>query len=515
MNSEGARRSGFTPLSAACAVLLLLVVGAVLAGVALPREVDHDEHQFVASGVVLARLGLLPYRDYPYFHLPNLVYLYGLLDLGAASPLMAARLASLVFALLSLGTVYWLVWRELEEARPLLRMSMAGSAVVLMAFSPLSFYTVGRAWNHDAAVALFLLALVLSRAAGRRASGWPLVGAGLAAGLAVGTRLSFAPAGLGLALVIVLWTKREGFARRTRAVAHYALGGALGLVPTVALAWLAPRAFRFGNLEYAALNTVYRQAMGFTTAMDLTGKMRFVIEEVLLEPRGAILFISLAVFLAADAIGLFLFRSEGRRVPLAIGILFPFLLWGALAPTPSWYQYFYMLVPFAAVATVLSAARVCLGGRRVPLGAAWVILAALAAMWFSRAEVTSVRSLLRPEAWSPTAVRAVGARIAQEAGGGPVLTLSPIYALEGGLPIYEQFASGPFAWRVSPLVPRTAREALHVVSPEELEAVLTAKPPAGILVGREAELEGEFVGYAMAHDYRPLEVGEGLTLWVK
>jgi hypothetical protein len=96
-----------------------------------------------------------------------------------------------------------------------------------------------------------------------------------------------------------------------------------------------------------------------------------------------------------------------------------------------------------------------------------------------------------------------------------VLTLSPIYPLEGGLPIYEQFASGPFAWRVSSLVPSSARATLHMVSPEELEAVLTAKPPAGILVGREADEEGEFVAYAMAHDFHPLEVGEGLTLWVK
>ena len=514
MNSEGTRRSGLTPHSAACAVLLMLVVGAVLAGVALPREVDHDEHQFVASGVLLARHGLLPYRDYPYFHLPNLVYLYGLINLVAASPLLAGRMASLGFALLSLGLVYWLVWSELEKAEPLLRVSMAGSAVVLMAFSPLSFYTVGRAWNHDAAVALFLLALVLGRAAGKRSSAWQLVGAGLAAGLAVGTRLSFAPAALGLALVILVWTKRDDLARSTQGLAQYALGGALGLVPTLVLAWSAPRAFIFGNFEYAALNTLYRQAMGFTTAMDLTGKMQFVLSEVLLEPRGAFLFVSFAVFLAAEAIHLFRFPRDGQRVALAIGVLFPFLLWGALAPTPSWFQYFYMLVPFAAVATVLSAMRLYLGRRQWPLGAAWVILAALAVTWLSRSEVSSVRSLLRPDAWSPTAVRKVGSRIAQETRG-PVLTLSPIYALEGGLPVYEQFASGPFAWRVSSLVPSAARATLHMVSPEELEAVLTARPPAGILVGREAELEGWFLAYAKANDYHPSQVGEELTLWVK
>ncbi len=96
-----------------------------------------------------------------------------------------------------------------------------------------------------------------------------------------------------------------------------------------------------------------------------------------------------------------------------------------------------------------------------------------------------------------------------------MLTLSPIYVLEGGLPIYEQFASGPFAWRVSSLVSPSEREALHIVSPENLEVVLTARPPAGILVGMEQELEGAFVAYAEAHGYDPSEVGEGLTLWTK
>ena len=32
---------------------------------------------------------------------------------------------------------------------------------------------------------------------------------------------------------------------------------------------------------------------------------------------------------------------------------------------------------------------------------------------------------------------------------GPVATLSPLYPLQAGLPIYPEFASGPFAWRVA------------------------------------------------------------------
>jgi hypothetical protein len=249
--------------------------------------------------------------------------------------------------------------------------------------------------------------------------------------------------------------------------------------------------------------------------MDLAGKARFFLEQVLREPRGAILFGSFAVFLVADGLRVLFSRGEGRRLPLVIGLLFPFLAWGALAPTPGWFQYFYVLVPFAAVGTVVSAARVRLGERRLPLGAAWTIVAVLAVGWFSRSEVSSARALLRPDAWVPQAVREVGSRIAELTDEGPVLTLSPIYVLEGGRLIYEQFASGPFAWRVSSFVPADERAALHIVSPEELEGVLTARPPAGILVGREAELEAEFTAYANANNYRPADVGEGLTLWVR
>jgi hypothetical protein len=407
------------------------------------------------------------------------------------------------------------VWSELDEVRRWLRLGMAGSAVVLAAFSPLSFYTVGRAWNHDAATALLLLALVLSRVARGRPGSAPLVAAGLAAGFAVGTRLSMAPVAIGLALVIALWMKRESLRRRLLAVALYAAGGAIGLLPTLVLAAIDVKAFVFGNLGYAALNTAYRQASGYTSAMDLAGKARFFFEQVLREPRGAILFGSFAVFLVADGLRVLFWRGEGRRLPLVIGLLFPFLAWGVLAPTPGWLQYFYVLVPFAAVGTVVSAARVRLGERRLPFGAAWAIVAALAVAWFSRSEVSSTRALLRPDAWVPQTVREVGSRIAQLTDQGPVLTLSPIYALEGGRSIYEQFASGPFAWRVSSFVPADERAALHIVSPEELEGVLTARPPAGILVGREAELEAEFTAYANANNYRPADVGEGLTLWVR
>jgi hypothetical protein len=44
---------------------------------------------------------------------------------------------------------------------------------------------------------------------------------------------------------------------------------------------------------------------------------------------------------------------------------------------------------------------------------------------------------------------------------------------------------------------------------------LTSRPPAGILVGKETDLEGPMTAYARAHAFEAVEVGEGLTLWVR
>src|SRR5258706_11870815 len=76
------------------ACLAVLFVSLVLLGMSKP--LDHDEHQFVAAGALLARRGLLPYRDYPYFHMPNLVFVDALLFRFTGHLLLAARAVSIV-----------------------------------------------------------------------------------------------------------------------------------------------------------------------------------------------------------------------------------------------------------------------------------------------------------------------------------------------------------------------------------------------------------------------------------
>jgi hypothetical protein len=53
--------------------------------------------------------------------------------------------------------------------------------------------------------------------------------------------------------------------------------------------------------------------------------------------------------------------------------------------------------------------------------------------------------LFRPADWATIKVHRAGCRLASRTGKGSVLTLAPIFPLEGGLRIYPELAAEPFA----------------------------------------------------------------------
>src|ERR1700694_2732303 len=81
-----------SPWFARIAIALLFgFMAAVLIGNAMTSGLNRDEHQFVAAGALLARDGWLPFRDYPYLHLPMLVFVYGAIFKATDYLLLAAR----------------------------------------------------------------------------------------------------------------------------------------------------------------------------------------------------------------------------------------------------------------------------------------------------------------------------------------------------------------------------------------------------------------------------------------
>src|SRR3546814_18602205 len=102
-----------------------------------------------------------------------------------------------------------------------------------------------------------------------------------------------------------------------------------------------------------------------------------------------------------------------------------------------------------------------------------------------------------------TATR-VGGLVRRHGGRGKLATVSPVYALEGGLQVYPELAAGPFIYRTADLIPEQDRRHYRLVSEATLPALLAADPPAGILVGLEGAEDRGLRDYALTHGYRKI-----------
>jgi hypothetical protein len=505
-----------------------LLAGVLLFAVAMRRGINHDEHQFVAGAALLAREGLQPYRDFAWFHVPTLLYLYAGLFALSDQLLLAARTLSVVAAggLVALLAATALGRPATAETAARWR-ALVLLVLLLLVTSAAYLHAAGRAWNHDVPI-LLTVAAFLAHLRGfrseRRAWAWHL-GAGILLGLAAGTRLTFAPAAAAFLLAPWLFPGSPG--GRWRAAAFCAGGLALGVAPTLYAAALDPQAFLFGNFRYAQLNTQYYQAQqppdpGITLTGKALDALRF-----LLQPANVplILFAALIIWRTRGAV------RSGAAVELRFWLLLlPFLLLGALAPTPLQLQYLYVLFPFLALAILLAARHDERPQRWLPwLGAAALLTTALALPRY----VEGAAILLAPGEWTPIKVHERGVVVASlassslESGSAQaapqpgvaqptVITLSPIDPLEGGARIDPRLATGPFAWRVAPFATPGERERYGLVGPEELAAGLAAEAPRALFGGlhdEDADGEALMVAWASARGYTPVPMAdEGLLL---
>lgn len=523
-----AAEAGERLLMIAAVVGFFLVLGLLQLGLNMRRGLNHDEHQFVASAALIARDALLPYRDFPYFHVPLLSLLYALLIQSWDRLLLVARLVSVIMAWLTLWLIFAAGFRRRLAPSLRERGTFAALGTLWLASLPLFVYTSGRAWNHDLAVLLLLLAFfVHSDTLIERRSPWWLGASGLLIGMAATTRLSFALVALPFALVIWLYPVYT-LGRRWRATMAFMVGAALGALPAIALFAADPAAFLFGNVEYVRLNTEYYRAAGATTAMTLWGKVSYLLELLVFQPADGLAVLVLIVAVIP------LVRPLTRRLPfvrhgapptpkeeslfrLAFALLLLlFTLVGAFAATPSQPQYFYALFPLVILSIIYALTawpmHMRMAGLRI-----FIIASVASVILAVPAYVPGLAVVFTPARWVPNKLHEQGRWAMNLIGDGPVLTLSPIPVLEGGAAIYPEFATGPFAWRIAPLVDAATRPELHLVAPSDLAGFLDDDMPAAILVGLDnddALEERPLVDYARAQGFVPVAMPDDGTLWV-
>ena len=507
------KRSGIVWRRCLAALFLSLVAGLLFLK-SVNAGLNHDEQQFVAPPVLVAQEGALPYRDFALLHTPNLVFVYAALDKLTSWHLLAARLFNGACAWAIVALVFAACHRLLGGCSPWRRLALACGFAILLLFSTLALKTNGRTWNHDPALLLVLLGFLAYVLAARaqRAGAW-LVVSGLLVGLAVGTRLTFAPivAPFGLAILLL---PRSAWSRRLTLAALFALGVFIALLPALYFLGTQPEPFFYGNVQSQRLRLADPTDEWAHKTATLWRKLRFFTKVVM--KNDVPLFLS---FFAIGVPGLVAhfrraFGSERRTVwsgAVLLPLVIPFVFAGALTPTRFQHQHYYALVPFLLIGACFGLSQWTSRARSASVVIGLLAAASVVLAW------NEVRAFAVPrgfDRWVPVKVHRIGGEIARLAGSGKVLTLAPIYPLEGGGKIYDELAVGPFAYRLAHLVPSEKRRRVHVCAPEDLPALLEREPPGAILLGAEDEkLEAALRDHARTHGFIQARQFGRLSLW--
>jgi hypothetical protein len=477
--------------------VLAIAIGVVsTAGVTFTLY-SHNEEMYIAAGALIAD-GLVPYRDFAYLQTPYLAWLYGAVFRLLPEPgwyLLAAKSVSLAAYAISLILVFQIL-RVLTH-------SQTGALVITAVFAthPLILTTTAEASNYAAPLALVLGAFRACLAERRR---WAV--AGVLMGAAIGTKLTFAP----LLAPLLVAACRE----RPRSGLVFGAGLALGLVPLAAHLTAGLDVVAFNNVGYHVMQAQWRIEHAVGPTLTLVTKLRLAASVVVHQPS------TLCVLLALAA-GLVVARPLWRSPQVVAGIgLVTMSIVAALVPTPVFPQYFAL----PAALGILALGLVWQGPLKRAEPRALMTLTSLAlASVLSITPVVwrTLPVLTERHGWTSLGMRDAGREVrrAIDAHGGltgrPVATLSPIMALENGLPIYRELATGSFAYWPGDVLTDEERRRYVTTSPGTIGALLASRPPAAVLVGFRGPLDEPLRAYAQANGFTgPFPLANGAEYYL-
>jgi hypothetical protein len=493
--------------AAAWSIALLLALG--LFGRIMTFPLTHDEQMHIAAARLIFQAPL--YGELGYDHLPGLPLLLGgfyaamgsdhLLQTGRVLIFLCWIVTAIVMGLIARRdtgkTMVVVVSILLLFAGALLGPS---GMLVTNNFLPIPFALLG--------VHSFLVAMENDDFK----PGWMFV-AGAAIGFAVTLKISYVFLLPPIAVAAVLVPRRTPLLLHLRKVLLPLLaGGLIGGLPVLVVLVSGPVGLYEHTVGYfLGGHRAFWQHSTDPKAMSVAAKM-LLAEDVWLGSGG------LLAALLAGVTGLLLARNDARRLlEWPIVMVAALVACGAIvafAPTPAFEQYYEPPMPFVVLLFVLLFARLdpALRHRLWPLLATTTVLS-LAII--GPRLLLGLPALAEPSHWTGNIMHAQGQRIraALDAAktNGRVATLSPIVALEGGLPLYHEFGSGPFVYRVAEYLPASDRRWFKTTSPRELGSFLDRDPPLAVIVGREPQLDGAFAAYARAHGYRLFDTGDAQT----
>jgi len=481
------------------------------AGLAL--RLDHDEAQFIASGHMIASQNRHPILDFVYYHQPLYSYVYALIfQLSSDYLLLLARAFCGISVLLSLRLIVshllhnvknssFALWDQLIFPIGLL-LSLGLTSGILRGFT---------AWNHAFPSFLLLASHLILLKNHRHYIPQKIVLSGFLFALAVALRASLAP--MVIPLFGALFFYSLPFSKRLRLASHFVIGCLIGSIPVFSFMLTDFDAFYFNIIQF---HTDFDEQYLFDQgrASELPERLGLA-WKYLMGTNNLYMILSIVLI----SVLLIARRKKSSTGDTAFRYWFSFSVFAmsivsALTKNVTFHQYYYLPLMLVAILGTELYPLLTRDARRI---------AAFGALGFGIALLIDgsssykrmVRALESDDSFFALQSAEEGSFIYEEAGSGAILTLSPIFPLEGGNSIYPEFVTSPFAYRTRDYIPEKYRKQYHVIGEPDLDTFLKDKTPCAVYTGWEKKHDKGIEDWACRNGFECTETPMGKKLWLK
>jgi hypothetical protein len=491
---------------------------AAILGNSMTKPLGHDEQMYCAGGVLLAE-GKMIYRDFSYIgQMPYHALLYAALFkvLNTTQYLLAGRILSAVCDILVAICIVG-IYMRVFKAFPISGMLLGLASVVLYVFNPVVDYSNGFAWNHDVVILCVVSAFWVFQTIDfeRKSKYWRIAVIGALLTLASCMRITTAIVQV-LFLAVLLVQPAESMRQRIKTVFPFLIAMALVLIWPLWMLVVAPRAFFLNMFWIPVLNGEWQRQI------NMVHNKFYRLVNYLTTPSYILLIvIALHFYLVAVWNRRKLKMSDITDVLLA-GLLALMFFIIAFIPPTMLRQYIAMPVPFLVISLAYPLLYLRkLAGSRTELNTQFnvncIAMAACVAVTVASGPVVLRRipRLFDRQSWTPIRLHRISEDIAEKTKNSrPILTLAPLYALEGGCDIYTELSAGPFVYRVADFMKPSDVEATHTVGPKTLRQLVEKSPPAAVILNVEPKfLEEPLFQTAVKADWRVEAYGNGPVVY--
>jgi len=467
-------------------ILLLVFLGLVILSNSMTKPLGHDEQMYCSAPALLSQ-GKMIYRDFPFvaqmpYHSLLCALLFKLFD--TSYYLLTTRLFSVVCDILTVICIVG-IYRSIFSSSRTTGLLLGAAAAALYVFNPLAAYTSGFAWNHDLVILLVVASfwIFLSIDFQKKSQYWYIALTGALLTLATCTRITTALVWL-LFFLIILLKSRTAQKNKSYRVLSFLGASALILIWPLWLIIQAPLAFLFDVFWFPMLNAEWLKKVGPVNN-------RAVLISKSLTTPGYLCLMAIALYLC---LALLCHRKKTPlhdilKLSLAPMLTFIFFLIAVIPPT-MWKQYLGVPVAFIVISFAYPLLYLKKLGpnkqRSFYIASALIAITTAISILSYPALAVKITRLAKPKTWVPVRIHKISLDIARKTKKPKlILTLAPLFALEGGCKIYPELSTGPFSYRVADYTSQRARQLTHTVGPKSLSALVEKTPPSAVILSIE------------------------------